>query len=291
MNKRIYMLFVVLVALSLAGCGKEASRKKEERNAIPVKVMKIKNEDVKVLLEYVGNIVGQDEAQVYPKVSGKIIEKVKDEGNAVTKGEAIAYVDRDEVGLKFEKAPIESPLTGVIGRVYVDIGSSVGTQTSVALVTDIDKVEIDLNIPERYLPSVSEGQDAEITVDAYPRDKFIGKVTMISPVCDLQTRAAPVQITIENKDHRLQSGMFAKVKLILDEHKGVPTVLKEAILGKAPDTYAYVIKDNKASLKKVKLGIRQGPYYEVKEGLVEGDTVVVMGQQRLREGSLVQTEE
>lgn len=284
-----YILFFIFTVIAISGCGKK-SAVKEVNEIIPVKVIKVKLENINKSLEYVGDIKGQDEAIVYPKVSGKIIEKVKEDGNPIEKGEVIAYIDRDEVGLKFEKAPVESPLAGTVGRVYGDIGSSVTPQTPIAVVANMDKAEIDLNIPERYLPNVLENQEAEIIVDAYPNEKFIGKVDMISPMVDLQTRAAPIEILIDNSDHRLQSGMFAKVKLTIDERKNVPVILKEAIIGREPNTYVYVIENNKAALKKVVLGIRQGPYFEITEGVKEGDMVVILGQQRLRDGSPVQVE-
>ena len=289
-------IYICLLAMSLTvtfitGCGANKDKAKYKEEPIPVKVMIVEAQDLDKALEYVGNIQGEDEAQVFPKVSGKIIEKVKREGDPVSKGDVIAYVDRDEVGLKFEKAPVESPLTGVVGRLYVDIGSSVNIETPVALVANLDRAEIHLDIPEKYLPKISLAQSADITVDAYPDEQFLGKVTMISPIVDLQTRAAPIEIRIKNHDHRLQSGMFAKVKLVIEEQKNVPVILKEAIIGRGMNTYVYIVDGKRAFLKNVILGIRQGPYYGVESGVKTGDSVVIVGQQRLRDGCLVEPEE
>jgi multidrug efflux pump subunit AcrA (membrane-fusion protein) len=267
------------------------TKKEKASEAIPVKVNKVELKELAEIIEYVGNIKAQDEAIVYPKVSGKIIEKIKEDGSPVNKGEVIAYIDRDEVGLKFEKAPIESPLTGVMGRVYVDIGANITSQTAIALVVNMDKVKVSLDIPEKYLPRISLGQEAKIKVDAYAQEEFLGKVTKISPVVDLATRSAPLEISLDNSQHRLKSGMFAKVSLVLAEHKNVPVILKEAIMGKNSNVYVYIVEDKKAVLKKVNLGIRQGPYFEVLAGLKEGDLVVIMGQQRLRDGAEVEPEE
>lgn len=287
------IVFTLFFALSsfITGCGTNTDKSQYKEEPIPVKVMTVKVKDLNKTLEYVGNILGEDEAKAFPKVSGRIIEKLKREGDLVSKGDVIAYIDRDEVGLKFEKAPVESPLTGVVGRVYVDIGSSVDTQTPVALVVNLDIAEIYLDIPEKYLPKISLSQLADITVDAYPNEKFLGKVTMISPIVDLQTRAAPIEIKIKNRDHRLQSGMFAKVKLVIEEQKGVPVILKEAIIGRGTNTYVYVVVGKRAFLKNVILGLRQGSYYGVESGLKTGDKVIIMGQQRLRDGCLVTPEE
>ena len=288
-NYKSILILIFFLSLIL-GCQQKPEKEKTPE-VIPVKVARVELRELYEALEYVGNISAQDEAIVYPKVSGKISEKVKQDGSPIEKDEVIAYIDRDEVGLKFEKSPVESPLTGIIGRVYVDIGENVTTQTPIALVVNMNKVKIDLGIPEKYLPRVSLGQVAKITVDAYPQEEFSGEVIKISPVVDLATRTAPIQITVDNPGHRLRSGMFAKVRLILEVHKNIPVVLKEAIMGKEPNLYVYVIENKQAILRKVNLGIREGPYYEVKEGLKEGDLVVIMGQQRLYEGARVEPEE
>lgn len=285
--KRVFILlsFVFLIY----GCQKQEAIKDAGPQIIPVKVARVELKDIYRTLEYIGSIKAEEQAVVYPKVSGKIIEKVKEDGSVIEKGDALFYIDRDEVGLKFEKAPVESPLDGVVGRIYVDIGVNVTPQTPVALIVCMNKVKIDLNIPEKYLPQVLLDQNADITVDAY-NEKFKGVVTKISPVVDMDTRTAPVEITINNKAHLLKSGMFAKVSLIIGESKAVPVILKESIMGKVPSAYVYVIENNKAILKSVKLGIRQDGYFEVTDGIKEGDAVVVMGQQRLKEGIDVKVE-
>jgi len=284
------VIIALFVALAVLGCQKQ-EKNQAAKAIIPVKVSRVEFKDLEETIDYVGNIRAQEEAVIYPKVNGKIIEKIKEDGSLVNKGETVAYIDRDEVGFKFEKAPVESPLTGIIGRVYVDIGENVTTQTPIALVVDMRRVEIDLDIPEKYYAKIALEQKAKVRIDAYPDEEFSGDVTKISPVVNLSTRAAPIEITIDNPESKLRSGMFSKVSLVLSEHKNVPVILKEAIMGKEPNLYVYVIEKQKAVLRKITLGIRQGPYYEVRDGLREGDLVVIMGQQRLYEGVQVITEE
>lgn len=288
--KNKIILILIFIFIFIAGC-RQKEEKVKTNNIIPVRVSAVQLETLNETIDYVGDIKAQDEAIVYPKVSGKIIEKIKSDGNPVNKAEAIAYIDRDEVGLKFERAPVESPLSGIVGRVYVDIGQNVTTQTPVALVVSMERVRINLDIPEKYLHRISLNQEAKINVDAFPQGAFSGFVTKISPVVDLTTRTAPVEITADNKEHRLSPGMFVKLSLVIRERKNVPVILKEAVMGREPELYAYIIENKKAVLKKVTLGIRQGPYYEVEEGLKKGDLVVIMGQQRLYEGAAVNIEE
>ncbi len=279
--QRLIVYFLFLFLILFGGCAKKEEAKKSVIQAIPVKAARVEIKDMHRVLEYVGNIKAQDEAMVYPKVSGKIIEKVKIEGASINKGDTLVFIDRDETGFQFNKAPVESPLSGVVGKVFVDIGSNVSPQTAVALVVDMDKVRINLDIPEKYLPKVYLGQNALVRVDAYPDKEFAGKVTKISPVVDLDTRASYIEIAIDNPEHYLKSGMFAKVSLFIEEHKDVPVILKEAILGKEPDNYVYVVENNKAFMRKITLGIHQGSEYEVTSGLRKEELVVILGQQKL----------
>ena len=284
--------FMLMGAVVLAGCQKQDARSKKAQGPeiIPVQAERIHVMDLKETLDYAATIKAQEEVAVFPKVSGKVVAKVKQDGAAVEKGEPLAFIDRDEVGLRFEHAPVESPIDGIVGRVFVDIGTHVMPQTAVALVVNMDEVAIDFNIPEKYLPQVSVGSVAEVTVDAYPNDTFTGAVSKISPVIDPLTRTAPCEIRVKNPDHRLKSGMFARVKLILKEYKAVPVVLKEAILGKQPGQYVYCIINNKAQMRTIRTGARSGEYFQVVEGLQKGDVVVILGQQRLFDGADVSFE-
>jgi multidrug efflux pump subunit AcrA (membrane-fusion protein) len=268
--------------MTLCGCGGREAKKSVE--VVPVRCMRVETRDLKRTLDYASSINAQDDAMIYPKVTGKIIEKLKEDGAAVNKGDIIAYIDRDEIGFKFEKSPVDSPLTGIIGSVYVDKGDSVTPQTAVAFVVNLDNVRVSLDVPEKYLPIMTMHQSADISVDAFPGQIFTGKVSKISPIVDLQTRTAPIEIFIPNSGHKLTPGMFARVKLMLEEKKQIKLIPKEAVLGTAPDIIVYVVDGKIARQRKVKTGIRDGGEVEIEEGLNVGDTVVIMGQQRLRDG-------
>lgn len=283
-----YILLAALAANVAEAQGR--GQKPSGDEMIPVRVMRVGSHDIEIALEYVGDIRGEDEATVYSKVPGKIAEKTREDGDEVSKGDVIAYVDRDEVGFKYEKAPVESPLAGVVGRVYVDRGTSVTPQTPIALVVNMDNAKIRLDIPERYLPRVQIGQSVEVRVDAYA-ETFTGRVTRVSPVVDAATRTAPIEVFVPNAEHRLKPGMFARARLVMDRRENAQVVLREAVLGRAPKQYVYVVNGGVARERAVTLGLYQAGEYEVLEGLGEGDDVVIMGQQRLRDGSTVLVED
>jgi len=275
-----------LLAGGLAGCAKKQPQKEVK---FPVSAVAVTRGDLKEFLFYVGDIIAKDKAIVYPKVTGKIVEELVREGDLVKKGDILAYIDRDEVGFKFEKAPIESPIDGIIGIVKIDKGVTVSPQTPIVLIVDIDIVKVKVNVIERELPRIKDGQPAEIKVDAYPREVFKGFIDRISPVVDLTSRTSPVEIKIFNSDHRLKPGMFARIKILVGERENVLLVPRDAILKENGSRYIFVVsEDNKAHYQKIEMGLCQDNMFEVVSGLDEGDVVVTMGNTRLEDGDVVE---
>ena len=268
----------------LSGCG----RKDEKVTMIPVSAKKVTKGDIVQSLHYVGDIKAREQVNVYPKVTGKLMENTVKEQQKVTKGDAIAYVDRDEIGFEFEKAPVESPIDGIVGRVYLDKGESVSPNVAVAQIVNMDVVKVRVNIVERDIPKVKEGKPAKIRVDAYPGEVFKGMVERVSPVVDLASRTAMVEINIPNSDHRLKPGMFARVNILIDEKKGVLIVPRDAGIRDGSLCYVFVVEDGKARRRKIELGVNEDNRFEAIKGLEEGMIVVTMGNTVLKEGDRVE---
>ncbi|MBL7131699.1 MAG: efflux RND transporter periplasmic adaptor subunit [Candidatus Omnitrophica bacterium] len=281
-----------LLATSLTGCSPRIPQ--EEVIKMPVRAIEVKRGVLKEILFYVGDIKAEDEVVVYPKVSGKIIEKLAKEGDLVKEGDVLAYVDRDEVGFKFQKAPVESPIDGVLGRVYVDRGTSVSASIPIALIVNMDKVKVRIDAVERDLPKIKVGQRAEVRVDAYPEEIFVGSVEKVSPIVNLASRTAPIEIEIANLQHRLNPGSFAKVKILVKEREGVLIIPRDALIKEDSSNYVFVVKNNKAHKahkvhkQKIELGLCENNKFEVINGLKEGELIITMGNARLKEGDMIE---
>lgn len=272
------------VLLTLTGCGRI---KAPEKDKTPVRVTEVKLGDLKEELFYVGDIQAQDKAEVYPKVTGKLIENKVKEGDEVEKGDTIAMIDRDEIGFEFEPAPVVSPINGTVGRVYLDRGNQVSPQVQIAVIVNIDNVKVKIDVTEKDLPKLKIGQAVILKVDAYPDREFKGEVDRISPVLDIWSRTAPVEIVVPNPDGLLKPGMFARVWLVVKESLQVPYILKDAVIKKENGYYVFTVKENKAHISKITLGLEQDNNIEVTSGVKPGELVVVMGQSGLEEGTPV----
>lgn len=292
MKKRRVILGVIVLAIILIIVGRMVTSKRGARTVsieegIPVEVVEVIKRDLKEIVSYTGDVEAKERIEVYPRVSGKIIKKNVVEGDRIKKGQTIALIDRDEPGFKFEPAPVDSLLAGIVGRVYVDLGTKVTPQTPVALIVDMDKVKVKIDVVERDLPKIRIGQGAQIKVDAYPEQVFKSKIWKISPVVDLESRTAPIEILISNPKHLLKPGMFARATIVTKESKDVLIIPRDALIKEEDLTFIFVVKDNRALKRKVTIGMGQENLVEIKDNLDLGEEVIVMGKTRVKDGDLV----
>ena len=144
-----------------AGCGSKDAEafRNLEKDRFLVKTEKAARRDLRDFLVLSGSVKALDQADLYPRVAGKLLKNLVKEGDRVARDQAVALIERDEVGAVYEPAPVPSTLAGVIGRVYQDVGASVTPQTPIALVVSQGKVRVAVDLPERYIGKARAGQE------------------------------------------------------------------------------------------------------------------------------------
>jgi efflux transporter, RND family, MFP subunit len=161
----------------------------------------------------------------------------------------------------------------------------------VVTIEQMSPVKLLVNVSESFYTRVRKGMDVNVKVEVYGDEIFHGKVSLIYPTVDPQTRTFPVEIKLPNKDLKVRPGMFARVTMNFgtQNHVVAPdlSIIKQAGSG---DRYIYVYKDGKVSYNKVLLGRRMDDKYEIISGVSDGDQVVVAGQSRLTNGAEVSVE-
>jgi len=188
---------------------------------------------------------------------------------------------------RLEKMRIVAPFSGTIGLRQVSLGAFVEAKTELVALVNLDSLEIEFRLPERFYRVISEGGIVRAAPDALPGEIFEGRIFAIAPAIDINGRSVAVKAKIANPEGRLRPGMFARVKLVVDRRNDAIVVPESAIVQRGDGQFVYRIRDGKAELTKVKLGLRQTGRIEVVEGLAAGDTVVTAGQVKLRPGATV----
>ena len=288
----IFLPFITCSLVFLSGCGGEEAQEKGRR-ALPVKVAEVVKGDIEEVINLTGNVKGRREVQIYAKVPGKLTKKIKDVGDRVKKNQVIALIDRDEEALKYSSAEVKSPISGEVTRYFVDLGESVFPaqpmpRSPVVMVADMDKVKVIVNVIERYISRVGVGQQAEIFVSAYPERSFVGEVKTVSKSLDPISRTAQVEILLDNPEHLLRPGMFARVKLIT---KGLDDVLimpRSALIEREDKSVVFAVEEGKAKERIVELGATNDTKIQIIAGVEEGRKVIVEGNYGLLDGTKVE---
>jgi RND family efflux transporter MFP subunit len=197
----------------------------------------------------------------------------------------------DELNINLSNTVIPSPVSGFIGKRALDPGAWVTTNSSFVSVVDIATVRLVANVVEKDLRHVTPGLHAVVEVDAYPGEKFTGKVGHVSPVLDPATRTGQIEVEISNPEFRLKPGMYAKVSFTVDKRDKVLVIPLTALADVGGNRGVFLATQGKqgdvARFKQVEVGLMDRNLVEVSAGLSEGDQVVSTGAAALRDGDRI----
>ena len=193
--------------------------------------------------------------------------------------------------LIYDDAILRAPYSGVISKRLVTKGNYVNTGTPVFELVNNEQFEIEANIPSDKIPLLNKKKEAEII---FPNGKILkSSFRSIVPKENPNTRTVIVRFKplFDQKKSNLLINQNMNLKIFLKSKKQIKTIVKDALLIKNGNTVVYVIEDNIAKLKTIKIGIPYQDSIEVVEGLKEGEKVVVRGNERLSPNQKVQIEE
>jgi multidrug efflux pump subunit AcrA (membrane-fusion protein) len=300
MKRFIFWLFLVVIIGFVGYRGWVAyqrSQTKEvevEEEIPPVQIEVVKTSPFTESLNLTGDVKGIEEIDVYPRVSGKLVEMKVKEGEKVKAEQILAIIDRDVEGVRFELAEVTSPVEGIVGIVYMDKGARVNPPdmgpsmgTPMVKIVNMDTVKVVVNVIEKDLSQIKLRQKSQVLVDAYPNQIFSGKITLISPTVNPTTRTASVEITIPNQNHRLKPGMFAQVDIIIRQKNDAILIPTYAVIEQSEMRKVFTLVNGKAQSKLIELGADRGELVEIRSGLKEGDTLIVAGHHKVSGGNPV----
>jgi RND family efflux transporter MFP subunit len=178
-----------------------------------------------------------------------------------------------------------SPITGIVTARNYDNGDMYSGQMPVLTVMQINPVKLVVNVSESYYSQIKLGMPIDIKFDVFEGQKFQGKVSLIYPTINEQTRTFPIEIKLSNNNNKVRPGMFARVTLEFGKAKRVvvpdQSVVKQSGSGAR---FVYVYNNGKVVYKQVEIGRRLENEFEIISGLTTGDLVVVAGQSKLVDG-------
>lgn len=181
---------------------------------------------------------------------------------------------------------IRAPFAGVLGFREVSKGAYIDAGDIITSLDDLNSIKVDFHLPERLLTHIHVGQQVTAFNSAYQDNEFIGKITALDSRIDSSTRNIKVRASINNKASKLRPGMLLNISVLL-QVENILQLPESSIIPIENNHYVFVVKEDKAVRKAIKIGRRHPGVVEVISGLVVGEKVVVEGALKLRDGSAV----
>ena len=183
---------------------------------------------------------------------------------------------------------IRSPISGVVSERKIKVGNMVITNQAVFRVTDMDPLHAVLYVPEKQSGMLKVGQPAKLRVDALADQIFAGHILRISPVVDPSTGTVKVTVEVNDTDHILKAGMFARVQIIYDVHPEAILIPKDALISEDKYASVFVVQDSMSFKRDVTVGFINTSHIEILSGVMPGDTVITTGKGSLRDSTRVE---
>jgi membrane fusion protein (multidrug efflux system) len=234
----------------------------------------------------------------------------RDTAQLAVKAIAQAVVDADTADLKAKRAQVEAqqslvdkkairaPFSGRAGITSVQPGQYMNPGEKVVTLQQLQPIYANFNLPQQELPKVALGQKVNLSLDAFPDQKLVGRVTALNPVVDTGTRNVLLQATVDNPQMRLLPGMFVRAGLEVGTKGLFVTLPQTAITFNPYGSTVFILKpgekpdaDGKTPLVAqqvfVTTGATRGDQVAILKGLKAGDEVVSTGQIKLKNGTPV----
>ena len=202
----------------------------------------------------------------------------------------------DNAKLQITYSHITAPISGRVGLRLVDIGNIVhaADTNGLLVITQLQPIAVLFSLPQDQLPDVVARMHTgkQLSVEAYDRDNTdkiaTGKLLTIDNQIDTTTGTYKLKAVFDNSKNELFPNQFVNVHLLVDTKKNVVLVPTTAILRGSQGTYVYAVNaQNAVAVKNVTVAQTTGSVAGISTGLGDGDVVVVDGQDKLKDGMLV----
>jgi RND family efflux transporter MFP subunit len=200
-----------------------------------------------------------------------------------------------EAGLKqiqdqLDKCTITAPIGGLVGAVNATVGQYSNPGAPLTVISDSSRLKTEILVSGSEINYLHVGDAVELKVAAVGSQLYPGTVTSVAPVANAQTQSFTVEVTMDNADQSVKSGMFAEVNADTIGRTGVIGLPTDAVLINGGKNVVYVLtEDMRAHEIPIEVGIYNHDFIEILSGIEPGQTVIVSGNTLISEGVKVKT--
>jgi RND family efflux transporter MFP subunit len=206
--------------------------------------------------------------------------------------EAEVAVDNTRIIAPFDGTVLKK--NADVGEIVAPLAGAASSKAAVVTIADMSSLEVDADVSEANIIRVAPEQQCEITIDAYPQQRYPGYVTNIVPTADRSKATVLVKIRFKEYDQQVLPEMSAKISFLAigykadnAAHKLLLTVPEAAVATRAGRAVIYQIRDDRAVEVPVSTHQKLGGLIEIKSGIKEGDKIIAKVDDRIEAGAKV----
>lgn len=188
---------------------------------------------------------------------------------------------------QLRKMQIRAPFPGTLGSRNINEGQYVTPGQPLIKLTANQTLRIEYTLPERYLSDLALGQRVSILSDVYPNKSFEAKVSYIAPTVNEDTRSISIEAKLNDAKGKLAPGLFVRINHQFGTTKNLLLVPEESLIPTINGQKLFVFRNGKAQSITVKTGEHHAAMTEITDGLERNARIIVRGQHKLKDGSIV----
>jgi membrane fusion protein (multidrug efflux system) len=192
-----------------------------------------------------------------------------------------------DLELQLNWTRIRSLSEGYITERLIEVGGRIAANQQAYTIEDFKPLLIRVYVPTSDAIKLKTGLPADVTTEVLKGEAFKGTVTLINPRVDVQTGTIKVTVEVYDDTLRLKPGMFVEARIATGKKDNVLVIPRKAILYKQGKTYVFVLKDGLAGQHEITLGLTEEDQAEVLTGISQGDVIVSVGVENLKDGQPV----
>jgi RND family efflux transporter MFP subunit len=225
---------------------------------------------------------------------------------AVAAGESSVRAARAalrEAEVAIEYTQIRAPFDAVVltknadvGDIITPLGAAANARASVVTIADMGSLQVEADVSESNLGKIRVEQPCEISLDAFPEDRFRGVVHMIVPTADRSKATVLVKVRFVDTDYRVLPEMSAMVAFISKplpaaERKPKTAVSPSAVVSRKGRKVVFILQGDRVAETPIAIGSNVGDFLEIRKGAKAGDKVVLKPPEKLKDGMTVRIAE
>lgn len=222
-------------------------------------------------------------------------DTARNQVDATQRAVRTAEAQLHEAEIPFRDTDLRAPMDGTVLARTMEVGTLVSPGIIGVSLGDIGVLKAVFGVPDAVVGRLQIGQVLDVHTDAFPREEFRGRITLISPAADSKSRLFDVELSVPNPTRRLRPGMIATVAVAQTGAPGQALVvpLTAIAASKTPGRYAVYLLESKdngyvARIRDVRLGEARGNAITILEGVSVGQQVITEGSSMVIDGQAVQ---